>query len=636
MPEVFNLGTSSVPSSPSAGAAPAGDDGFEVLDRGVVHPEEGGTGIALRPHQVSAFTNNEDSAEGERERMREILLQLGVKLNHVNIALRRSKQTSEPLSQIMADFGFLSGEGVAEAVSKLSNVPLFRAEDMDAIKVDDIKDIKLKKFEKFVPVGLSREGYLIVAVSDTSMTTAATNALFHTKKLVVPVIASEHTIQTIYRKYFANTEQAFDEAVTKFMASHERNSSKTRHVTGDTDPDGGQVRDVYFAMLRHACYSGASDLYLYRSDKIGILKLKVNGVGQIFRTLDLELYSRLLNKLVQDNTKVDDLKLRPKEAVVEIKGEDAKTYSDLAERFGFRLELTETRGIRNAVIRVLDKNAAATDLKNLGFDDYTHKAISRISRASTGFFLVTGPTGSGKTTSLYAVLKSIDAVERSVQSIENPVEYRHGLWQQYELRKDSTNEAEDYNEWLKALLRNAPDVILVGEVRDRGVAEICLNAANTGHLVFATLHTNNATLAVARLKALQVDMDVLGSVLLGILAQRLARVLCDRCKVPDTDPETMQELNEAKYLGSVIKNPKMAGEGCPDCGYTGYRGRRMVYELLEMNSQVRDALEKGQPPSAVAGAGMVEERTMWATGLRMVAEGHTSMAELERVATKGF
>ncbi|MCC5609586.1 Flp pilus assembly complex ATPase component TadA [Nostoc sp. CHAB 5834] len=560
--------------------------------------------------------------------MRDILLGMGVRQSHVLVAMRRAERTGEPLAQIMRDFGFLSGEGVATAVSRQTRLDYFPAESVDHINKEHIENIVLTEFNRFVPVGRDENGRLLIAVPDASVVNRATNT-FHDQKTRI-VIASEHTIQTVFRKYFANSEQAFDAAVDRFTEA-----TRAGRRRGEEDEQAvGLVRDVYFAMLRHACYSGASDLYLHRSEYVGIVRLKVNGVGQIFRTIDISLYDRLLNKLVQDNTKADDLRLRPKEAIVEFSEEDREQYSDLVTRFNFRLELTESRQIRSAVIRILDRNAAATDLAKLGFDDETHKAINRISKTSTGFFLVTGPTGSGKTTSLYAILKSVDAVERSVQSIENPVEYQHGLWLQFEPRKDAGDEGEALNDWLKALLRNAPDVILVGEVRDRAVANICLNAANTGHLVFATLHTNDAVMAMARLKSLQIDLDVLGSVLLGILAQRLLRVLCKDCKVPDRDPETKEAIDEP-YLGTVLKKmPFKAGEGCPNCDYTGYRGRRMIYELLQMTPRVREALEKGEPPSVLAKHGMPEDRTMWANGLKLVAEGHTSYEELQRVATR--
>lgn len=560
------------------------------------------------------------------ENMEAILLGMGVKATHVHIALRRAKETGEPLAQIMRDFGFLSGEGVAQAVSAQTKYPYFALEDADTIDRADLKGLAMPEFKRFVPVGKDAQGRLLLAVPDAALVSAATNEFYSHRTSIV--IASEHTIQSVFRKHFANTESAFRSAVASFMRAMEGGRRKE-----EEERSIGLVREVYFSMLRHACYSGASDLYLHRSEYIGIVRLKVNGVGQIFQTIDLALYDRLLNKLVQDNTKADDLRMRPKEAIVEFTDEDREKHSDLATRFNFRLELTESRGVRSAVIRILDKNSAATDLDKLGFDEDTYKAINRTSKTATGFFLVTGPTGSGKTTTLYAILKSIDAVERSVQSLENPVEYEHGLWMQFEPRKDSNNEGEELNEWLKALLRNAPDVILVGEVRDRSVANVCLNAANTGHLVFATLHTNDAVMAVARLKSLDIDLDVLASVLLGILAQRLLRLLCKDCKVPDTSEDTRELLNEP-YLGKVLGAQFRCGDGCANCDYTGYRGRRMIYELLQMAPKVREALEKGDPPSVIAMHGMPLERTMWASGLRLVAQGITSADELMRVATR--
>lgn len=560
--------------------------------------------------------------------METILRDLGVKASHVRIAVQRAQDTGETMPQIMRDFGFLSGEQVAEAVSRQTGFEYFPAESVDSIDRTHLAGIELPEFRRFVPVGKDTDGKLLVAVPDDRVINEASNTFYNIKTRIV--IASEHTIQTVFRKYFANTEKQFDDAVRKFMDSVQAMRRKD-----EDDSSMGLVRDIFFALLRHSCYSGASDLYMYKSHYVGIIKLKINGVGTLFRTIDSELYDRLLNKLVQENAKAEDLRREPKESVVEFSEEDRRKHEDIVNRFGFRLELAESRGVRTAVIRLLDKNSNATELSKLGFDDKTYRSIKRISQTSTGFFLVTGPTGSGKTTSLYAILKSIDPVERSVQSIENPIEYSHGLWQQYELRKDSTNEGDEYNKWLKALLRNAPDVILVGEVRDREVANICLSAANTGHLVFATLHTNNAVLALARLKGLEIDLDVLGSVLLGILAQRLVRTLCSSCKLPDDSAETRKNLDEP-YLGALVKSPCKAGPGCANCDFTGYRGRRMVYELLEMNQGVREAIEKNSPPSVIAKAGMAPGTSMWANGLRMVAGGVTSMEALLAAVNRDY
>jgi type II secretory ATPase GspE/PulE/Tfp pilus assembly ATPase PilB-like protein len=559
------------------------------------------------------------------EKMREILTEMKVKDSHVRIALQRASLTGEALPKIMSDYGFLTGDEVALAVSKLTNFDYFPSSAMDQVDPQLLAEYKLPTYRRFVPVGRATDGALLVAIPDDSVVNAVMNEFYKERSRFL--IASEHTIQTLYRKYFAQTEEAFDAALNKFMDAIKRSG---RFM----EEDSGLIREVFGSLLRHVCYSGASDLYLYKSEHVGVIKLKINGVGILFRSIDPEMFDRLLNKLVTDNSKVDDLRKEPQESVLEFSDEDQRQFEDITSRFRFRLELTESRGIRNAVIRVLDKQSAATQLTQLGFDDHTHSAILRMSNAATGLVIVTGPTGSGKTTTLYAMLKVIDPVERSIQSIENPVEYRHGLWQQYEIRKDAENEGEEFNKWLKALLRNAPDVILMGEVRDKEVAQILLDAANTGHLAFTTLHTNTAALALARLKRLEVDQQTLASVLLGILAQRLVRVLCPSCKIADNRAEIIGEMVEARDYLEGVYAPYRQGPGCPHCDFTGYRGRRIIYELLQVNGEVRQLIEEGAAPSAIGKRGIKPGSTMWANGMKLVAQGLTSYEEVQRVAIR--
>jgi len=610
---------------PPGGSTPTGSASTELT----VVAERGGNeeGRALaRVDRESALTLRNEMFSVEE--MESILLDLGVKPKHVHVALSRAKRTREPLAQIMRDFGFLSGEGVAQAVSRQTGFKYFPVEAVDKIRRSDLEILSLPEFRKFVPVGRRRDGTLLLAVPDATQVNDARN-MFHREKTEV-VIASEHTIQTVYRKYFARTEDAFDQAVARF-----EEASRVTRRTEEDDMTLGLVRQIYFLLLRHACYTGASDLYLFRSEYVGIVRLNVNGVGQVFRTVSLDLYKRLVNKLVQDNgVKRDDLRVRPKEAQVELNDEDKREFPDIATRFGFRLELAMSRGDVTAVTRILDRNSNAADFSKLPFDDETREAIASIMRRSHGFFLVTGPTGSGKTTTLYACLKEVDAVDRSVQSVENPIEYTHGLWMQYEVRKDAQSEGDEYQTMVKMLLRNAPDVVLIGEVRDTEVANACIDASNTGHLVLATLHTNSAALAVARLKSLKVDLNLLGSTLLGILAQRLVRTLCDDCAMPDTSETTQDALNEP-YLANVAKRARCANpEGCPECDFTGYRGRQMIYELLQVDTAVKELIEQDAGPTAIARQGLPEEKRIWARGLQMVAAGKTSLHELQMAAAK--
>lgn len=584
------------------------------------------TALAVVPSRPASYGT--EAQKFSAETMKAILEEQGVKPGHVQIVLRRVAETKEPLAKVMADFGFLAGEGVAKAVAAQTGFEYFPLTAVDEINRDHLQGLSVKEAAAFMPVGRDRDGNLLIAVADASTVNDALNA-FHSEPKVRAVAASEHTIQSVYRKFFADTEAAFDKAVTEYtVASRIRNRSEEDSTTA------GLVQNVYFAILRHACYVGASDLYLYRSEHVGIVRLKINGVGYIFRTISLELYQRIMTKMAQDNGNPEKLAREPVETVITITEGDAARYPDLASRYGFRLELAQSRGVTSAVIRILDKNSSATDLSQLPFDPATRGILERVTRTATGFFLVTGPTGSGKTTSLYSLLKSIDPVERSIQSIENPIEYKHGLWQQFELTKAGhQTEGQGFNTWLKALLRNAPDVILVGEVRDQGVANICMDAANTGHLVFATLHTNNATAAIARMKSFNIDMSMFGSSLLGILAQRLVQKLCVHCRRDDTSEETKAVLGRAKYLEGTF-TPKTRGEGCKHCGFTGYRGRQMVYEVLEMTPDVRNLVESGASPSAISKAGMPVDKTMWACGMRLVAEGVTSYQALCQVANE--
>lgn len=574
---------------------------------------------------VTNVTTLDSLGYSQETGLEQVLLDMGVKPSHVKIALKRSEDTGEPLTDIMRDFGFLSPEQVAEAISKFTGMAYFPPSQMDELSHAKLEGIELKQFKGFVPVGFSDKGEFTLLVPDSTMASEAGKQFFDFPKQLI-MVASENTIQAIYRKFYAQTEKQFDDAVSAFVSVIESKSK---------EEDPSLIRDIFCTLIRHTCYSGASDLYIYKSESVGIIKLKVNGSGIIFRCVPLVVYDRLMNKLISENTKAEDLKKEPKEATVSFENEeDKKRMADILVRYGFRLELAETRDQRTAVIRILDNQSSATELSKLGFDPVTLSKIKRITHTNTGLFIVTGPTGSGKTTTLYASLKSIDPVEKSIQSIENPKEYTHGLWMQYEMRKDTVNEAEEANKWLKALLRNAPDVILMGEVRDAGIASILLDAANTGHLVFTTLHTNDATLAVARLKQLGVDMNSLAAVLLGVLAQRLVRVLCPKCKVLDYRAETFEVLEEAYLDHLPHKVPFKAGDGCKHCDNTGYKSRTMIYELLDVNIDVRVLIEKGASPSEIAKLGIPYGSSMWASCVKLVAQGITSYEELIKSAKK--
>jgi len=559
------------------------------------------------------------SASKNRLDIAQILMDLGVQKKHVMAAIERQAVTRDPLYVVARDLGLVSSEKIAEAIAQVHNYPYFRPEQVDELDMVDVMELKglMDEFRGYVPVGVDSNGNAIIAIPSVEMETAARNA-FHQKRPKI-CIASERTIQRVYRLYFASTEAAFDKATE---------GVKRAIQSGGDDDSADQVQRLICALLRHACYMGASDIYISRTERAGTLKIKVDGKGQIFKSLELDVFERLINTLVMNSGKADQLRAEPQDTSVSIQSATVKAdFEDIFSRYTFRMELVQdpVTHHKNAVIRVNDSQAAEVDFSVMGFDRGTDAMLRKYSNSPTGLVLVTGPTGSGKTTTLYALMREIDPIDRAVFTIERPVEYRHGSWIQHELPK-APDEGTSARIMLKALLREAPDVILVGELRDDPeLVKTTLAAANTGHLVFATLHTNSAAKAVMRLTEIGAPHDVLAAVLKGVLAQRLVGVLCPHCKVPDERADTMHELNRP-YLATVEKTPYRK-VGCEHCGYSGFRGRKMIYEIMD-GDRVRALIERRAPISEIEKHGIAPGQSLWARGLSLVAQGITSMDEL--------
>jgi type IV pilus assembly protein PilB len=548
-----------------------------------------------------------------------ILISMGVKEKHVRAAVERANVTRDPLAVIARDLGLVSSEKIAEATAIFSGYPYFNPTMVDSLDLVEIEGFKaiFQDFRGYVPVGINEKGGVLVAVSDLSAEVPARNAFCD--KFPSIVIASEQTIQRVYRLYFARTAEEFDvatEMVKKAMRA------------GTDDAAADFVQRAICALLRHACYMGASDIYIARTDRAGTIRIKVDGKGQIFRSLELDTFERLINTLVMNSGKSDALRSAPQDTRVEIQSEAVKRdFEDIFSRYTFRMVLVQdsVTSRKNAVIRINDSQSSESDFAVMGFDRKTDMTMRQYASSPTGLVLVTGPTGSGKTTTLYALMREIDPIDRAVFTIERPVEYRHGSWIQHELPKTG-DEGDAARTMLKALLREAPDVILIGELRDDPeLVKTALAAANTGHLVFATLHTNSAAKAVMRLTEIGAPHEVLASVLKGVLAQRLVGVLCKHCKKPDDRKDTMDELNR-QHLNSTLKTPYVA-VGCPHCGFSGFRGRKMIYEMMD-GDRVRSLIESRKPISEIEKHGVVAGQSLWARGLTLVAHGLTSMDEL--------
>jgi general secretion pathway protein E len=277
------------------------------------------------------------------------------------------------------------------------------------------------------------------------------------------------------------------------------------------------------------------------------------------------------------------------------------------------------------VLRLLDKNSVRLDLEDLGMTETNRGLFSTLIEKPHGIILVTGPTGSGKSTTLYAGLTQIDAKERNILTVEDPIEYAiEGIGQtQVNTKVDMT-----FARGLRAILRQDPDVVMIGEIRDLETAQIAVQASLTGHLVLSTLHTNSATGAITRMEDMGVEPFLLSSSLLGVLAQRLVRTLCPHCREPHLPDE-----EELHLLGLPKDNKEMIYRaiGCGDCNFKGYRGRTGIHELLPVDEKVRELIHNGKGEQAIEKYVRKSIPSIRRNGFDRVMDGITTLQEVLRV-----
>jgi type II secretory ATPase GspE/PulE/Tfp pilus assembly ATPase PilB-like protein len=303
------------------------------------------------------------------------------------------------------------------------------------------------------------------------------------------------------------------------------------------------------------------------------------------------------------------------------------------EKRGFEIRVSTFPTIygENVVLRILDQTSPLLKLEDLGFSKDMLDLCKQLIQRPNGILLVTGPTGSGKTTTLYAFLNLINSKEKNIITIEDPVEYRLALIRQTQINPKS---GITFATGLRSILRQDPDVIMIGEIRDRETSEIAHQSALTGHLVLSTLHTNDAPEAVTRLMDIGVEPYLISSSLIGVLAQRLVRTICPDCKTSyQADRNLLSELNDEV---SKSKEPLTLyrGKGCKNCKQSGYRGRTGIFELLPINEKIKQLISDKASTQSIREAAkkMVGMVSLREEGLRKVLRGITTLEEVDRVA----
>ncbi|MBX2835378.1 MAG: type II secretion system ATPase GspE [Gammaproteobacteria bacterium] len=385
--------------------------------------------------------------------------------------------------------------------------------------------------------------------------------------------------------------------------------------------DDAPVIRLINAMLTEAVRQQASDIHIEPFEKRLAVRYRVDGVMQKLLDPPREIAPLIISRL----------KVMAKLDIAERRlPQDGRISLAVAGRpVDVRVSTLPSGHGERVVLRLLDKQAGRLDLEHLGMPTQAFEGLKRSLSLSHGIILVTGPTGSGKTTTLYAALSRLNTTKYSILTVEDPIEYYlDGIGQ-----TNVNNKVEmDFARGLRAILRQDPDIVMVGEIRDVETAEIAVQASLTGHLVLSTLHTNTAVGAVTRLRDMGIEPFLLSSSLVGLVAQRLVRLLCPNCKRSHTPTHT-----ELKTLRTTVsKAGGVCGpHGCDKCNHTGYMGRTGIYEVVEVNDAMRTMIHDGESEHDIEAYARTQSPGITDDGMRLVLEGKTSLEEVLRVTREG-
>jgi general secretion pathway protein E len=472
------------------------------------------------------------------------------------------------------------------------------------------------------------EGYLIVAITDPGRVEGLRILEDCYDAPTLPVITTEAEVNRILNSFRSSlmSDRSYSlEEHTKGEETSEQSllSPLKIDVTDAEDEDAPIIRYVN-ALIFRAANQRASDIHIEPFEKELKVRFRIDGVLQDIAAEDKYFQSAISSRIkVMANLNIAEKRL-PQDGRIglRIAGQDVDIrVSTVPTRYGERI-----------VLRLLDKSKGVLDLTHIGFDQERLTAIRKLIQKSYGIFLVTGPTGSGKTTTLYACLSEIHSVDKNILTIEDPVEYEvEGVGQmQVNPKIDFT-----FASGLRSILRQDPDVIMVGEIRDLPTVEIAVQASLTGHLVFSTLHTNDAPGAITRLLDMGVEPFLISSSLLGVLAQRLVRRLCSSCKIEtklsSTEYRELQLPHDtAEEIIDKATIYKPSPGGCPNCQGSGYTGRTAIHELLLIDDKVKPLIMNRANASTIRQNSMANH-SLRTDGAQKILQGLTSVEEVLRV-----
>ena len=550
-----------------------------------------------------------------RKRLGELLLESD-KITHEQLetALREQKRTGGRLGQTIIHLGYLSEIELLQLLEQQLGVPLLDlSTNIPEHGAVSLIPSSLAERHQLIPV--RRNGNkLVVAMTDPTNFFAIDDVRMITNMEIEPVIAAERDIRQAIDEAYSVTELV-EKAVTQLK--REDLAALTELETADDAP----IISIVNSLISQAIKLGASDIHVEPLEKYLRVRFRVDGVLREMVQFPKHAQNALTSR-IKIMSEMDIAEKRvPQDGRIKVK--------ELGRDIDLRVSTLPTIHGEKVVMRILDSKAVLLDIGSLGYSPDNLSRYRKMYHQSYGMILVTGPTGSGKTTTLYATLTELNTPTKNIITVEDPVEYRLPGVNQVQVNPKA---GLLFSSGLRSILRQDPNIILVGEIRDNETAEIAIRSALTGHLVLSTLHTNDAAGAVTRLVDMGIEPFLVASSVLGAIAQRLVRRICPDCRQPyNLEPGSPECLFAAASDGKC--GPFFRGAGCPRCGNTGYRGRIAIHEVMPMSATIREMVTRRDPSGLLAKQAQLEGmRTMQQDGMAKAKAGLTTVQEIMRVA----
>jgi general secretion pathway protein E len=549
-----------------------------------------------------------------------LIAEFKVKQEDIDSATKLSSENGISLSILLVRLGLVSDRDIVDIQQRVFNIPKVKEDEFPAVPLLENKlSRKFLKDAYVIPLE-EDETNIVIAMADPNDEFTIQAIELACNKSVSTKIASTTQIENTLDKYFGDGQSKLADIVEEIESNDDDSSSTSIEKLKDLAGEAPIIRLVSL-IINRAIELRASDIHIEPFENRLKVRYRIDGVLQEAEAPPSRSTAAVISRIkIMARMNIAEHRL-PQDGRIQL-----RTQGKLID---LRVSTVPTMHGESLVMRILDKEHVVLDLDTLGFSKKTSEELNNILALPHGIILVTGPTGSGKTTTLYAALQILNTPERKILTVEDPVEYQLDGINQIQVKSQI---GLNFSEALRSIVRQDPDIIMIGEMRDLETASIAVQSALTGHLVFSTLHTNDAGSSITRLLDMGVEDYLLTSTINGILSQRLVRMLCTHCRETyEPLPELVQELNLEKYSeGNKLKLYKPVG--CDQCSNLGYVGRSVITELLTLSEDLRRLILSRADGSKLQKTAIDNGMdTMQIDGIKKAIQGITTIEEVTRV-----